>query len=71
MVGHVTVGRSRLGNLRTDLARCQAGGGPRLAFGAARDALGGALLLILLALPLVRRGFLIGWHYLALPVQDP
>src|SRR5262249_37737979 len=58
--------RIRLGNLRTDLARCQAGGRARLAFGAPRDALGGALLLILLALSLVRRGFLIGWHYLAL-----
>jgi hypothetical protein len=66
VVEHVAVGRSRLRNLRADLARCQAGGRALLAFGAARDALGGALLLILLALSLVRRGFLIGWHYLTL-----
>ncbi|HEX8107458.1 MAG TPA: hypothetical protein VF516_06995 [Kofleriaceae bacterium] len=67
----VAVGQSRLSNLRADLARCQASDRARLAFGAARDALGGALLLILLALSLVRRGFLIGWHELALRFRAP
>jgi hypothetical protein len=52
--------------LRADLARCQASGRARLAFGATRDALGGALLLILLALSLVRRRFLIACHYVSL-----
>ena len=66
MVDDVAVGWSGLRNLRADLARRQAGRRPRLASGAARDALGGALFLILLALSLVRRGFLMGGHYLAL-----
>jgi hypothetical protein len=61
-VDHVDLGRNRIGDLWTDLARCQASGGSGLAVRATRGAPGGAFLLILLALALVRRSFLIGRH---------